>query len=211
MTTNLKKPGSKKPPARKTAAQPAAAAPAVATPAPKPATQRPEKPAVEKPVSRRGGMAALAVDVPAVTRAAIGSRGFAEAGLITHWAEIIGADLARGCQPDQLKFPKGARSDGTLTLRCLGAMAIEIQHQAPYLLERINGYFGYRAIARLKLVQGTLRRRPARAALKLPPPAAGDLAATEAALAGLPEDDLKNTLRRLGTAIRQRSKLAPQR
>jgi len=216
MTTNLKKPGSKKPAARKTAAQPAAAAPAVAAPAPKPATQRPEKPAIEKsasekPVSRRGGMAALAVDVPAVTKAAIGSRGFAEAGLITHWAEIIGADLARGCQPDQLKFPKGARSDGTLTLRCLGAMALEIQHQAPYLLERINGYFGYRAIARLKLVQGTLRRRPTRAALKLPPPAAGDLAATEAALAGLPEDDLKDTLRRLGTAIHQRGRLAPRR
>lgn len=197
MTTNSKKP--------------AAGEAAPAQPTAKPAPKSAPKPAGQQPVQRRGGMAALAVDVPAVTRAAIGSRGFAEAGLITHWSEIIGADLARGCQPDQLKFPKGQRSDGTLTLRCIGALALEIQHQGPYLLERINGYFGYRAIARLKLVQGTLRRRPARPALKLPALAPDDIAATEAALADLPEDDLKETLRRLGTAIRQRGKVPPRR
>lgn len=156
-------------------------------------------------------MAALAVNVPAVTRTAIGSRGFAEAGLITHWAEIIGADLARGCQPDQLRFPKGERSGGTLTLRCVGAMALELQHQTPILIERINGYFGYRAVAQLRLVQGSLRRRPQRRVAKLPPLAPADRAATEASLAAVPEGDVKEALRRLGEAIRQRGKLPPRR
>jgi hypothetical protein len=163
--------------------------------------------AEDRTAQRRGSLAALAVNVPAITRAAIGSRGFAEAGLITHWPEIIGAELARGCQPDMLRFPKGERHDGTLTLRCIGAMALEIQHQSPFLLDRINGYFGYRAVARLRLVQGTLRRRPSRSPAKLPALAPAERAATEANLAALPDGEVKDALRRLGEAIRQRAKV----
>jgi hypothetical protein len=165
----------------------------------------------ERESMRRGSLAALAVNVPAITRVAIGSRGFAEAGLVTHWPEIIGPDLARGCQPDMLRFPKGERSDGTLTLRCLGALALEIQHQSPYLIERINSYFGYRAVTRLRLVQGTLRRRPLHGPLKLPALTPAERAATEASLADLPDSDIKDALRRLGEAIRQRAKLPQQR
>lgn len=160
--------------------------------------------------TRRGGVAALAVNVPAITRAALGSRGFAEAGLLTHWPEIAGTDLARGCQPDKLRFPRGERRDGTLTLRCIGALALELQHQAPHLLERINGYFGYRAVARLQIVQGTLRRRT-RPKPPLPALTAVDAAATEATIAPLQEGDLKDVLRRLGHAIRRRSKRAENR
>lgn len=160
--------------------------------------------------SRRGSLAALAANVPAITKAALGSRGFAEAGLITHWAEIVGPDIARGCQPDKLRFPKGERHDGTLILRCLGALALEIQHQTPHLLERINGYFGYRAIARVQIVQGTMPRRVRR---KPAPPSLtkADEVATEAALAPVPEGDLKDVLRRLGHAIHRRNKSGPAR
>lgn len=213
MTTNAKKPGKAEPSPATAGADRAKAGPAKTGPAKKAA-----KPAAAQDPSseRRGSLAALAVNVPAITRAAIGSRGFAEAGLITHWAEIIGAELARGCQPDQLRFPRGKdgdldRSGGTLTLRCLGAMALELQHQTPMLLERINSYFGYRAVAQLRLVQGSLRRHPQRKTAKLPPLAPADRAATEAQLAPLPEGEVKDALRRLGDAIQQRSKLPTRR
>lgn len=204
MTTNAKKPG-------KAETKPASAGGNAPKAGP---VKKAGQPAAGKDSlsERRGSLAALAVNVPAITRAAIGSRGFAEAGLITHWAEIIGAELARGCQPDQLRFPRGKdgdldRSGGTLTLRCLGAMALELQHQTPMLLERINSYFGYRAVAQLRLVQGSLRRHPQRKTAKLPPLAPADRAATEAQLAPLPEGEVKDALRRLGDAIQQRSKL----
>jgi hypothetical protein len=201
MTTNTKKPTA----ANKVAADKAAAGKTTG----KPTAQK--TPAEDRSKERRGSLAALAVNVPAITRAAIGSRGFAEAGLVTHWPEIIGAELARGCQPDMLRFPKGERSDGTLTLRCIGALALEIQHQSPYLIERINSYFGYRAITRLKLIQGSLRRRPARQAMKLPSLTPAERAATEASLADLPDSEMKDALRRLGEAIRQRAKLPQPR
>ncbi|MDY0883943.1 DUF721 domain-containing protein [Dongia soli] len=161
--------------------------------------------------TRRGGVAALAVNVPAITRAALGSRGFAEAGLLTHWPEIAGANLARGCQPDKLRFSKGERRDGTLILRCIGALALELQHQAPHLLERINGYFGYRAVARLQIVQGTLRRRRPRPKPPLPALSAADAAVTETTIARVQDGDLKDVLRRLGHAIHRRNKRAENR
>jgi hypothetical protein len=196
MTTNTKKPTSPD--------KPKADKPLAAKTATKAASE-------DRSAERRGSLAALAVNVPAITRMAIGSRGFAEAGLVTHWPEIIGPELARGCQPDMLRFPKGERSDGTLTLRCIGALALEIQHQSPYLIERINSYFGYRAVARLRLVQGSLRRRPARVPLKLPSLTPAERSATAASLADLPDGEVKEALRRLGEAIRQRAKLPQPR
>ena len=53
-----------------------------------------------------------------------------------------------------------------------GGLAMELQHFEPVLVERINAYFGYPAVARVKLIQGPLpapaggrrRRRRARRA-----------------------------------------------
>jgi hypothetical protein len=44
--------------------------------------------------------------------------------------------------------------DGTLTLKVQSSQATRLQHLEPQLIERINGYFGYRAIARLRLLHG---------------------------------------------------------
>ena len=37
-----------------------------------------------------------------------------------------------------------------------GPLAIELQHQSDQFIERINGYFGYRAIAELRILQAPL-------------------------------------------------------
>ncbi len=97
--------------------------------------------------------------MPAIAKAALGSKGYAEAGLFTHWAEIAGASLAASSLPVKLSFPRGKRDEGTLTVRCGGSAALELQHLAPSVLERINGHFGYRAVARLKIEQGAVSDR----------------------------------------------------
>jgi hypothetical protein len=61
----------------------------------------------KEPRPRRNYMAALSVEVPAIARQALGSKGFAEAGLFTHWAEIAGASLAASSLPVKLSFPRG--------------------------------------------------------------------------------------------------------
>src|SRR5262245_45580355 len=128
-------------------------------------SKKPKQPEAAKPEPqkeprpRRNYMVALSAEVPAIAKAALGSKGYAEAGLFTHWAEIAGASLAASSLPVRLSFPRGKRDEGTLTVRCGGAAALELQHLAPSVLERINGHFGYRAVARLKIEQGAVSSR----------------------------------------------------
>ena len=69
--------------------------------------------------------------------------------------------MADEASPDRLAFPRGARSEGILHITAPGAVALEIQHLAPQIIERINTYFGYGAVCRIAVTQGSARRRPA--------------------------------------------------
>ena len=60
---------------------------------PKPPEATKAEPAKPEPKPRRNYMVALSAEVPAIAKAALGSKGYAEAGLFTHWAEIAGASL----------------------------------------------------------------------------------------------------------------------
>lgn len=170
----------------------------------KPQPKTPEKDAKPEPKPRRMGMVALAAEVPAIAKQALGKKGFAEAGLFTHWAEIAGAALAASSLPIKLSFPKGRREDGTLTVRCGGPAALELQHLAPSVLERINAHFGYRAVARLKIEQGDVSRGKIPRAL--PPLTTIEKGELERAVQAVENPEIRATLQRLGSAIRRRDK-----
>src|SRR6185369_13565164 len=87
------------------------------------------------------------------------ARGFATTALLSEWPAIVGAELAKFTMPDRLVWPrrqhegeaaapaKGWRAEGAiLMLRVEGPRAIEVQHRSDKILERVNSYFGYRAI-----------------------------------------------------------------
>src|SRR6185437_15606708 len=111
-----------------------------------------------KPADRRGRMRPIAAELPGLIGKPLGRRGFGEGGLIKDWAAVVGEEVARHAKPLKLAFPRGERRNGTLILRVRSAFAVELQHMAPQLLERINGYLGYGAVARLKFEQGRLPR-----------------------------------------------------
>ena len=166
----------------------------------------------EKPPKRdiparahRAGPRPLSAEVPAIARAALGRRGFAEAGLLVHWQDIAGRELARMSQPIKIQFWRARSTGGTLTVRCGGAAALEIQHLAPVILERINTYLGHGAITRLKIEQGsgTLTRLKS---LILPAATAAETAEIASRLEGVRDDALRDRLQRLGTAMRRRAR-----
>ena len=121
---------------------------------------------IEKPRNRRaeaadgvrrgGGLRRLPDLLGKVLDPASRRRGLAEVGVLTDWPSIVGADLAARCQP--VKLTGSGERGGTLHVHVAGAAALELQHSEPQLLERINGYFGYRAVARLRLIQAPLAR-----------------------------------------------------
>ncbi|MGE0120784.1 MAG: DUF721 domain-containing protein [Dongiaceae bacterium] len=153
------------------------------------------------PDSRTNAMLSLAATLPRVTRKTLGRHGLAEGGLITDWAAIVGPMIAERSLPLRLSFAGGERNDGTLHVRVAGALALELQHLAPQIIERINGYFGYRAVARLRIHQGPVPvERGARPAPT--PPVAPETDAEIGLLVDTVEDDgLRQALRTLGRSL----------
>jgi len=155
---------------------------------------------------RRSGLKALAGTLPKVASRALGRRGFADAGLISDWQKIVGGELAQSCAPLRLTFQQPReRREGTLLLRVEPGIALELQHLAPLLVERINTYFGYRAVARLKFQQGPLPRgKTVDLAREAPALTAEDPLNHQ--LAGVEDDELRASLRRLAESYRARQR-----
>lgn len=104
------------------------------------------------------GLKALSTRLPGVTAEALGRRGFADGALVSDWPKIVGQDLARASEPLRLSFAnRRERRDGTLLLRVEPAFALILQHLQTQLLERVNGFFGYHAVAQLRILQGPVR------------------------------------------------------
>jgi hypothetical protein len=95
-----------------------------------------------------------------LTKKPLGLRGFTETALIAEWSVIVGEAQSLGSLPVKITFPAGDRSNGTLHVRVVsGGLAMEFNHREPLILQRINGYFGYGAVARLKITQGPVPPR----------------------------------------------------
>jgi hypothetical protein len=132
-------------------------------------------------------------------------QGFASAELVTRWTEIAGAEIAACSEPIKIQWTRPAegeeREPGTLVLRVEGPAAIEIQHLASVILERVNRFLGWRAVARLALRQAPLRHDQRKPTRRLDPAAAARVAET---LTNIGDDDLRQALARLGAATKRR-------
>ncbi|MFQ5983987.1 MAG: DUF721 domain-containing protein [Alphaproteobacteria bacterium] len=141
---------------------------------------------------RLRGVAAV---LPAVTRKLLRERGFTEPGVITDWPAIIGKSLAEHTCPERLS------RDGTLRVRVAGALATELKHLEPQIVERIATYYGYRAVTRLALVQGPLPPSGRRRTRTLRPLDEAEEEALAARLDGVSDPGLRRALHALGRAV----------
>jgi len=123
---------------------------------------------------------------------ALKKRGLTNAELLVAWPQIVGPYFARHLMPTRVTWPRGRGDCGLLHLTVAPGLATAVQHEAPRLIERINGFFGHAAIGRLKLIAGTIPARPERPRPRLP--ATGPPSPEVAALG---EGPLRDALARL--------------
>lgn len=143
-----------------------------------------------------GGPYPIARALPTVTSRALRRHGFQAGELALRWAEIVGRQVARMAAPERLGRSRG-KQGGVLMLRVRPANALEIQHLAPLIVERINGYYGRPVVSALRLRQGPLPRPAApRQAPPAPDPALD--AALAERVAGVTHERLRTALARLG-------------
>lgn len=104
---------------------------------------------------RARGFAKLGDCATPLLRPAFEKRGFAEARIAADWTTLVGERLARVCRPVKIQWRGGAQEGegGVLVIGARGGAAMEIAHSAPTIVERINVFYGYRAVERLKVDQ----------------------------------------------------------
>lgn len=134
-----------------------------------------------------------------VTRPVLEKRGAAFAALVAGWPDIVGARFADDTALERLAQPRGG-GPGVLHLRVTPALALELQHLAPQLIERINAFLGHRAVERLAFVQRPMAIRPPRR----PGPDRPDalrLRAAESAAAAIDDPELRQIMTRFGSRV----------
>ncbi len=172
------------------------------------------------PSSQMRGPAYLAVKavgtfVPKLTQKSFEKFGFSTAVLLTDWTTIIGLDLARDTMPERLKWPRGVAGmrdqtgdkaslgGATLVLRVDPARALDISYKERQIVERINTYFGYRAVSDLRIVQAPVASKggtPGRTTLRVP------VVLGQPASPSVPADALSQALARLEAGVLSRSR-----
>ncbi len=85
-------------------------------------------------------------------RRASESRGFSESRLLTHWVEIVGADLAEIARPVNVSYGRQGLG-ASLTVLTTGAQAPILEMQKEKLREKVNAVYGYNAISRVRITQ----------------------------------------------------------
>jgi hypothetical protein len=144
-----------------------------------------------RPGLRPVGVAASRLAGPIVAR----HGGGVLARLKADWPAIVGAEIATAT------WPQALGRDGVLKLRVAAAIAVELQHRAPLLIERINLYLGRPAISRLVLVQGPLPLAPP----TRPEPTSRltdqEAEAIERQIAAIDDSELRAALARLGKSV----------
>lgn len=151
---------------------------------------------------RAKGLRALGETVAKVTAPIMSKQGFASGAIVTEWPAIVGEHMAARSNPEKVIHSRDKNAGGTLRL-CVasGGVATEFQHLEPLLLDRINTYFGYPAIARLQFVHRPMPHKTAP-----PPPRPRPLTPEEEqrladSLAGIEDPKLRQSLQDLARSI----------
>jgi hypothetical protein len=136
--------------------------------------------------------------------------------LIGAWPEIVGDALSRHCQPGKIAWSRAnsvdnAYAPATLHIAVEPIAALRIQHETTTIIARINTFFGYAAIDRIKVTQrptATLEKRSA-----LEPISEQDIARANELTATVEDEGLRRALAKLGAGVvaSQRGKRSVER
>ncbi len=151
---------------------------------------------------RRNGLISFGADIRRLIAPVLGKNGFMHADILAHWDDILGGLSSKGVYPVRLVFPKGQRENAVLHVKAIsGAYAMEFTANRTAILDRLNGFFGYRAVADVRVTQGALPVAKFSRVPKRPPVSEKKRDEVRRAVAGIQNDGLRAAAEELGCLL----------
>ena len=153
----------------------------------------------------RHGLRALGSLITQSTQFGINNRGYVQPEIISLWEEIVNPELAKEAVPQKLIFPRGRRSGGTLRIRAPAPLATELQHKETLLLDRINSFFGYKAVEKIIIIHGNpIDASPSHERAKITPLDSETTKKIESMTLNIQHGELRKALTALGKTLKSR-------
>ena len=144
----------------------------------------------------------IGTNVTKIVKPLISKRGFGNTEIINNWVNIVGDKLAQNITPQKISYNRNSNVDGVLLLRVnSSSVALEIQYIEKQIVNKINTYFGFSAIGRIKIIQGPIPTPEKKIVDKIKTVANTDKIELERKLNSVKDPDLRVALAALGTAI----------
>jgi len=143
--------------------------------------------------------------VPGILEPVIARRSGMTHDLIAGWEDIVGPNYAMVSRPEKILWPKQAGDDdpfqpGTLVVACDGSKALFFQHEMDQTIERLNHFFGFQAIAKIRINQKPVAV-PVRKAKSAPDLSANERQRLEKVIAQITDPELKKRVAAFGEGV----------
>ena len=91
--------------------------------------------------------------LPKILKTKLKKANFVELSIIKNWKEIVGDDIAKNCWPIKIFFSDGNNSNGKIAIKVKRGWSLEIEYKNQEIIEKLNQYFGYKAISKINIIQ----------------------------------------------------------
>ena len=144
----------------------------------------------------------IGTNVTKIVKPLISKRGFGNSEIINNWVNIVGDKLAQNITPQKISYNNHSNVEGVLLLRVnSSSVALELQYIEKQIVNKINTYFGFSAIGRIKIIQGPIPAPEKKLPNKIKTVANTDKIELEKKLNSVKDPDLWVALAALGAAI----------
>ena len=125
--------------------------------------------------------------------------------IVSHWTDIVGAELACKAQPVKIhyrKYEKSKQPQASLDIAVSSADATLLHYRKDLILERINQIFGERWISAIRFINMPANQLAAKAFKKPEKPLSDDeKQSLQSLLENIVDHDIKARLESLGSEI----------
>ena len=136
--------------------------------------------------------------------------------ILSKWTQIVGSFFADHSEPDKIsriteefnEFDEPIYKN-FLHVRVSPAAAVEFQHYKDTIIEKINSFFGYKAIADLRLQQNFIPEKKTTRDINLfdQDLSEEEKASIKSEIGNIKDKDLENSIVNLGASIKREGKL----